>query len=609
MLRRSRRTLFALVGALAVAAALVVHAFGVFDSLELKTVDARFHIRGTQGAPKDVVVVQIDDTTFNDLRDTKRHAQWPFPRRYHAQVIDQIAKGHPKAIAVDIQFTEQTDVKDDNALVSSVAAAHHVVLSTTEVDKHGHTAIFGGDEVLKQIGAKPGNGTVPTDSDGVMRRAPYDLNGLKSLGIVAAEVAAGRSIAEPGSSRPWIDFAGPPGTVHAYSYSRVMDGKVSPSVFRGKVVIVGPQSPTLQDIHATSASGSEGMAGAEIQANIANTALRGFPLRSDPGVVDWLLIIVLGLLPPVVGLRFRGWHAPIVSLLCGALFTVVVQLAFNGGRIVSFVYPLFALVLSTITVLVVEYVREAFERARTRDVFSRFVPEAVVQQVLARAEGKLRLGGEQVIGTVMFTDLRGFTTFSENLSATEVIDLLNSYLTEMSDAVLAHGGTLISYLGDGLMAIFGAPLPQEDHADRAVAAAREMLVERLPKFNEWLRSQGFDRGFKMGIGINTGEFMAGNVGSARRLEYTAIGDTINTASRIEGMTKGTPFALYLAESTREALTQELEDLTYVDEMAVRGRSSAIRLWSLSHPAVLKEDWESEGAKPAPAEPQEVATEA
>ena len=134
--------------------------------------------------------------------------------------------------------------------------------------------------------------------------------------------------------------------------------------------------------------------------------------------------------------------------------------------------------------LVAEYLLEAFERVRTHDTFSRFVPEAVVNQVLARTGGELRLGGELVEGTAMFTDLRGFTTFSEGLAADEVIGLLNGYLGEISDAVLAHGGTLVSYLGDGLMAVFGAPLPQDDHADRALAAAREMLEVRLPQYNE-----------------------------------------------------------------------------------------------------------------------------
>ena len=152
------------------------------------------------------------------------------------------------------------------------------------------------------------------------------------------------------------------------------------------------------------------------------------------------------------------------------------------------------------------------------------------------------------------------------------------------------------------MAVFGAPLPQEDHADRALAAGLDMLENCLPQFNEWMRSQGFEKGFKMGIGLNTGPFMSGNVGSERRLEYTAIGDTINTASRMEGLTKGTPYALFLADSTREALTRPRDDLTFIEEMAVRGRHAKIKLWSISNPAVLKEDWESEAGakKPEPA---------
>jgi adenylate cyclase len=598
--RRRRSVLFLAVGALSVVLALAAYAAGVLRPLELKTVDARVALRGSQGAPKDVVVVQIDDVTFNDLRNSNRPAQWPFPRRYHAQAIDRIAAAHPKAIAVDIQFTEATDPRDDNALIESVANAGDVVLATTEADAQGHTAIFGGDRVLKQIGARAGNGVLPADSDGVIRRVPYASNNLTSFGIVAAEVASGHAIAKPSASSPWIDFAGPPGTIRAYSMSRVMDGKVPASAFRGKLVVIGPSAPSLQDVHATSASGAEWMSGAEIQANVARTALEGFPLRSLGEYWDVALIVLLGLLVPLVALRLRGWRSLLTAVAAGGAFLLAAQLAFDRGRVVLITYPLAALLLSLIGILLVEYVLEAFDRVRTHDAFSRFVPEKVVEQVLARTDGHLRLGGERVVGTAMFTDLRGFTTFSESLSAEQVIELLNAYLSEISEAVLAHGGTLVSYLGDGLMAVFGAPLDQPDHADRAVAAAREMLEERLPRFNESLREQGFERGFKMGIGLNTGPFMSGNVGSERRLEYTAIGDTINTASRIEGMTKGTPYALFLADSTREALTGEADDLVYVDEMPVRGRSQPITLWSLSSPAVLKEDWESEGgAKTAP----------
>jgi adenylate cyclase len=300
----------------------------------------------------------------------------------------------------------------------------------------------------------------------------------------------------------------------------------------------------------------------------------------------------------VLCIRLKALYTAAVAVAAATVFAICVQIAFNHGMVMLFTYPLLALALATVGSLIVFYVLEAFERAQTRDVFARFVPEAVVDQVLMRTGGELRLGGEKVFGTVMFTDLRGFTTFSESREADYVIGLLNRYLSSMSDAVLAHGGTLVTYTGDGMMAVFGAPLPQEDHADRALAAAREMLEVRLPAFNEWLHDQEPDYSFKIGVGLNSGDFMSGNVGSERRLEYTAIGDTINTSSRIEGLTKGTPFALYLAGSTKDALLDPPDDLVYVDEMAIRGRSHTIPIWSLTSELIQKKNWESEVAHPA-----------
>jgi adenylate cyclase len=161
--------------------------------------------------------------------------------------------------------------------------------------------------------------------------------------------------------------------------------------------------------------------------------------------------------------------------------------------------------------------------------------------------------------------------------------MLNEYLTLMSDAILDHGGTLVSYQGDGIMAVFGAPIPQRDHADRALAASREMLGPRLERFNDWLREQGLSDGLRMGVGLNTGKVMVGNVGSQQRLEYTAIGDTTNTASRLEGLTKGTAQMLLVAESTKEALVEPADDLVFVDEFDVRGREAKLKAWSIPDP--------------------------
>jgi adenylate cyclase len=223
------------------------------------------------------------------------------------------------------------------------------------------------------------------------------------------------------------------------------------------------------------------------------------------------------------------------------------------------------------------------ERERLRGVFSRFVPEHVVEEVLERTDDDLRLGGSRDVGTVMFTDLRGFTAFSEATAPQRVIELLNQYFGEMIDAIFEHGGTLVGYRGDGVLAVFGAPIPFDDHADRALAAAREMLEARLPRFNRWLAENGLGDGFAMGVGLSSGHFMSGNVGSARQLEYTVHGDTVNTAARVETLTKTAGRAILMAESTYVSLLNPPPDLAFVGEFDVRGKESTLRLWTLPSP--------------------------
>jgi adenylate cyclase len=149
----------------------------------------------------------------------------------------------------------------------------------------------------------------------------------------------------------------------------------------------------------------------------------------------------------------------------------------------------------------------------------------------------------------------------------------------MSEAILDHQGTLVSFMGDGIMAVFGAPIENDVHADQALGAARDMLL-RMDEFNKRISEAGRGKGFKMGIGLNTGEVMSGNVGSERRLEYTAIGDTTNTAARLEGATKGTKYQLYMSEATRSALSEVPADFEFVEDMAIRGREHTLRVWGM-----------------------------
>ena len=517
----------------------------MIDTLERQSIDARFSIRGDRPAPKEIVFVAIDDVTTSYFGKTR----WPYPRRYHAKVINRIDAGHPRAIAVDIQFTEQTDARDDNALIDSVANARGVVLSTTETLPNGATRIFGGNDTLRQIGAKPASGLFPTDSAGVIRKVKYSVNGLKSLAVVTVETATGHPVAPGpfGKEGAWIDYAGPSGSFTRYSYSDVYSGRVPSSAFRGKIVVIGPAAPRLQDIQQTPVDPL--MPGGEIQSNAIATVLRGVPLRSSPSALAIFLIVLMSLLIPGVSLSNKLRYSAIAAVIAAVAFAAAAQLSFNHGWIISFVYPLAALALATMGALGVHIVLTAFEREQVRNVFARFVPEAVVSDVLKRTDSDLRLAAEEVVGTVLFTDLRGFTSASEHLSPQVVFDVINHHLEEIANAVLDQGGTLVSYTGDGIMAVFGAPIAQEDHAERAFGAADEILDVRLPRWNDWLEENDIHEGFEMGIALNSGPFMSGNIGSAERLAYTAIGDTINTCSRLESLTKETPYMLLVAEST------------------------------------------------------------
>ena len=591
---RLRTILFLSVAILATGLGLVLYATDALHDSELDTVDTRFSIRGTQKPPDDLVVVKIDDVTFDELG-----ARWPFRRVLHADLIDRIVPDKPKVIAYDVQFSERDKdhPRDDERLAYSVGAAGgRVVVSTEETNERGEGNFLdtGQKFLVNDLHGRFGNATLPTDPGELYRRVSFKEGGMETFAVAAVETATRHRVDphEFGGDPAWIDYYGPPNTLRSVSFSDVIQRKLPRGFFRDKIVVVGPYSPSIQDTHATSTTGSdEQMAGAEIQASAIDTVRRGLPLKSAPGALDVAMIVLLGLVAPAGSLVLSPLRSLAIAVALGAAFTVGAQLAFDDGLIMSFVYPMTALVLSAVGTLAVHLITTAFERERVRDMFSRFVPENVVEEALQRTDDDLRLGGVEREATVMFTDLRGFTSFAESMPPDRVIEVLNQYLSDMSDAILDHGGTLVAYMGDGIMAVFGAPIEQANHADRALSAAREMLYVRLERFNAWLRERGLsDDGFRMGIGLNSGAVMSGNVGSARRLEYTAIGDTTNTASRIEGMTKGTPHQLFVADTTHEALTDPPPDLVFVDEFEVRGREARIKLWTLAE------------RPPAPAEP-------
>jgi adenylate cyclase len=576
MTRALRVRMLVAVALLAAGLACVLVVTDVARRLELSTVDARFGLRGER-PPGDLVVVGIDDVTFDEFEE-----RWPFSRNRHAAVLENVAADRPKVIAYDVQFTEQSDdARADNRLIEASRAAGNVVFSTTEVGEHGESNVFGGADGLAIARAGAGNGLLPEDTGGVLRRVPEQIDGLDTLAAATVR-RLGRPLPEEqlDGKGAWIDYLGPPGHVPHEHFSDVAAGDVAPGRFRDKIVVIGATAPALQDVHPVSWPSGE-MDGPEIHANAIATLLAGAPLRASGRGADLALAVLLALLAPMLGLLMRPWAGLLAALAAGVAYAVAAQLLFNGGLIVAVVAPLAGLAIGFVGTVLAHWLSATFERAHTRDVFARFVPDAVVDQVLTRATegGDPRLGGERMDATVLFSDLRGFTTFAESRDPEQVIDVLNRYLTAMSDAILDHGGTLVAYMGDGIMAVFGAPVASADHADRALAAARDML-ERLERFNAGIRERGLGGGFKMGMGLHSGPVMSGNVGSARRLEYAAIGDTTNTAARLEGMTKGTPYQLFVGEPTRERLSSAPEELEFVSELEVRGREHGIRVWGL-----------------------------
>jgi adenylate cyclase len=571
---RLRVALFLAVGLGVTGVWLIAYGTHVFRELDLGTVDWRFSIQG-KTEPEGFAVVAIDAETFD------RYEVYPLPRRIHGRVIRRLKADGARLIAYDIQFSEPSeDPLDTSILLDSAREAGNVVFATTEVDERGGPKFVGRDQgSIPYARTAVGNGNFIPDAGGIIRRLAYRIDGLKSFAVVAAERLSRRSVEPFAPDDTWIDYFGPAGTVPTYPLSRVADGDFRPGTFRDKIVVVGASAPTLQDLHAVS-FGDEEMPGPEIQANAIATVIDRLPLKSVRGWLNFLLVLVLGMLAPLASLRLNLRGTLILAILAAAGFLAATQAAFNAGWVSTLVYPFGALAMSSVGAIGSHYLLAAFERERVRDVFTRFVPAAVVDDVLKRTDEDLRLGGETVEATVMFTDLRGFTSVSEALPAAEVIQIVNYYLGEMTHAIQDHGGTLVSYEGDGIMAVFGAPLEQPDHADRAIAASREMLAQRLPRFNEWLREREIGDGFLMGIGLNSGDVVSGMVGSENRLEYTAIGDTTNTAARLQGMTKGTPHSVFIADSTRELLQRPLDDLIFVDEFEVRGRQAKVKLWSL-----------------------------
>jgi CHASE2 domain-containing sensor protein len=356
--RRSRAVAVLLAGIFAAGVAGAADLGRLLPGLEQESIVQRFERRGAEPAPR-LLVVAVDDKTFGD---TGLH--WPFPRRYHARAIDRLRRDGAEAIVYDVQFTEETTARDDNALITAVDKANNVVLATAETNEKGGSNVLGGDAFLRQIGAEAGASNLPEGRGGVLQRVEYEHGGLDTLAVVVAR-RLGRPVSASSFEKDgaWIDFHGPPGTIDTVSFSDLLAGKVSPARVRGRIVVVGAASPTLQDVHPTPTSDTP-MSGPEIEANAIDTVLRGMPLHGTPRWAGLLIVLALAFLPALVSLRLRPLVAAAVVPAIAFVFLLIVQRAFDGGRILPVAMPLFALALGMVTTISTGYVTERRQRFR-----------------------------------------------------------------------------------------------------------------------------------------------------------------------------------------------------------------------------------------------------
>ncbi|MBI4573136.1 MAG: adenylate/guanylate cyclase domain-containing protein [candidate division NC10 bacterium] len=581
----------------------LIYLSGFLDLPEVRTVDLRFELRGPRPPAFPIVVVSVDDDSLAEINH-----QWPWPRSYHAKVIEQIASGNPLAIGVDILFPEESRDGEDRLLGQAVARAKRVVLASTlrtmatqttvgvvqqrELFEPPIPTIRAGAAGIGFVDLERGRDAAVRSGVLARRHAGQVHTGLaKTLfDLVAQEVGAGGSSAAR-RGRVWINFRGPGGTFPTYPYYQVYRGEIPPRTFEGKIVILGVAALSLHDRHPAPFSGVNWlpsvagagpggqdpeallMSGSEIQANLLDTILNDDPIQRLPAGVYLVLILALGAAGALLGGHLRPLSAMACSLGLAAAYLVASHLAFSGMNLWIEVVPVvLPLLIASGTTIGVNYIREE----RVRREYARFFSPVVARQIAEDHSGQALAAKRRRI-TVLFADIREFTTTSEALPPEEVVELLREYFNTMVPIVLKHGGTLDKYVGDAIMGLFGVPLPDEDHARHAVRAALEMVAQLPVLSPKWEARTG--RPLRIGVGVSTGEAVVGIMGADYRHEYSAIGDTVNLASRLEGLTKELKAPVIVSHFTAAEVEGEFQ-VRQLSELQVKGRQERVRVFAV-----------------------------
>lgn len=598
MASKHRSTWFKPAIAVGIAVAIVVGSWfamssNLFFRTQLRFSDGLFP--GT-GIDSRITVVGIDDESIALV------GRWPWDRSIHAQMIENMAADGALLIGYDVTFASvnTANPEGDRDLADAIAAAGNVVLGEAATlepvgDPPVADRVFYPLQILADGAAGVGHTNTYPDTDGVVRALPpviEDPDGslISSLSFTLAQMVTGQS--GPVTIRPdsvqvgglavrtvekhllEINYAAGFPTVRAVD---VIEGTFTPGTFDGKIVLVGATALGLGDLVATPLDKANRQPGVEVHANALNTLLTGNYIASEGTSSTLVWVFLIALLVAVGTLYLRPWVAVLGALVLLVGYFWLVFNRFDSGTVMNMVYPPFALPISFVAALGVRYFTEVKERKYVTNVFGRYLAKDVVHEVLNSPEGAVAtLSGASRPLSVLFADLRGFTAASEKAAPTAVVAALNEYLDAMTRAVIEEQGTIDKFMGDCVMAFWGAPRREPDMAVKSLRSAIKMLDyvdDAVTHGNAGqLRVNG------CGVGLAFGEAVVGNIGSNERLDYTAIGDTVNTASRVCGVAAGGE--IVITADFAEALPPGEFRLAPLPPLKVKGKEEVLRVFQV-----------------------------
>jgi len=577
---------------------------GAVERLEWATYDLRFRLRGERPADAPIVIVAINDESFTALNQNLRtwsHAEY-------ARLIDAIAAGSPAVIGVDVAWTNPgSDPGGDEALAESLRRAGAVILAALIEHQEGASYAYERYtpplDLLAQAAEGVGLVNVVLDADGVVRRVmlrrQHNEEWHPAFGYEVAR-AYGRAPELPGNERPaelLINFCGGPGTIPTVSMYQVLNGEAPAGSFAGQIVLIGFTTVLEQDLHITPFDRTGLTPGVEVHASVIATLLNGNSIHRTP---LWLAISLnLAAIAATVLAFWRFRPVPAMAAVGGyicAYLAIALLLFAQSDLWLPVISPAGLAALTVAGGLVERMVIEEREKRRLRDRFSNFMAPERLAVVLERWEELVAEDRPEVTATVLFSDIRGFTSATETLTrrgrSSEVIRFLNRYADALVEAIFTERGVLDKMMGDGMLVLFGAPDPSPDHALLAVRAALR-IASLLPELNAvWpLRDES---PLRVGIGIDSGPLMDGVVGRGRRVEYTVIGDTVNTASRVQNYTKdvlaarieregddGLPCAIILiTQSTYDRVREHVRVIPDVLSLQARGKAEPVPVYQV-----------------------------